>query len=85
MESKLEIPEAGKIYFHFKGHHYEVEKIEKGYVYYFNLASTGEYSAGSKHRRRLWEFIGYKIIDEDVAYNGIDYKKGVKVKRFTRI
>lgn len=94
MTSKIEEPEPGERYRHFKGEEriYEIITVardcdnpEKKLVIYRNLYLTGNLQFGTIWARSLEDFCGEKIFDKDEEHGGKKYKKGDKVKRFTFI
>lgn len=87
----MEMPQTGEKYKHFKGWEYEVvavardcENPEKFHVIYKSLVEHGGFPVGTIWRRNLEDFTGEKEFSEDADYNGVQYKKGDKVKRFTK-
>lgn len=93
IKEKIEnVPKEGEKYKHFKGWEYEIvavardcEEPEKLHVIYKSLVPHGGFPEGTIWRRDLEDFNGEKKFKEDAEYNGKEYKKGDKVKRFVKI
>lgn len=83
-------PKRGEIYQHFKGKGrlYEIIAVAGEMVYYESLYEDKErkISVGDVFKRPMKEFCGYKKFDEDYKnYDGKEFKKGERVKRFTLV
>jgi len=79
-----------EVYEHFKGKNrfYEIITVAGEIVWYKSLYEDKERKifVGQVFKRQLEEFCGYKEFDEDyVNYDGKEFKKGEKVKRFTLV
>jgi len=96
---KENLLEIGEIYRHFKGDKYKIVMlpIDGNYnddrisVVYANLSEKktlsgkGKYSKGTYFSSSLERFCGEKVFEKDCEINNTKYKKGDKVKRFTKI
>ena len=87
-------PKEKEVYEHFKGKNrlYEIVTVSKvngkKVVWYKSLYEDKEKEiyVGEPFSRPLKEFCGYKKFDEDYTnYDGKEFKKGEKVKRFTLV
>ncbi|MCL5018841.1 MAG: DUF1653 domain-containing protein [Candidatus Pacearchaeota archaeon] len=83
-------PKQGEIYEHFKGKNrlYEIMTVAGEIVWYKSLYEDKERKifVEDVFKRPLEEFCGYKEFDEDYTnYDGKEFKKGEKVKRFTLV
>ncbi|MDD5012403.1 MAG: hypothetical protein PHQ66_02030 [Candidatus Nanoarchaeia archaeon] len=83
-------PKQGEVYEHFKGkdRFYEIITVVGEIVWYKSLYEDKErkISVGEVFKRPLDEFCGYKEFDENYTnYDGKEFQKGEKVKRFVLI
>ena len=89
---KMGILKQGDKYLHFKGYKYEIvltardaDNPNKFRVIYKSLIENEGFPIGTYWDRGLEDFVGEKVFEKNCEYNGIEYKKGDKVKRFTKI
>ena len=88
-----EIPKIGEKYKHFKGSVYEVigTPINADYndgrisILYIDQEGSVKYPQKTIFSSSLERFVSDKFFEMDCEYNGVEYKKGDKVKRFTKI
>jgi hypothetical protein len=87
-------PKTGEKYVHFKGESniYEIiivardsDNPGKKLVVYKMLFDKPPYNNGTVWVRLLEDFCGDKEFAQDAEYNGKKFKKGDKIKRFTKI
>ncbi len=85
-------PKQGEQYKHWKGknHIYEIVTVAKvngkQFVYYKSLYNDEKVYVNEPFSRPLIEFIGYKEFDRNYTNeDGKEFKKGEKVKRFTKV
>jgi hypothetical protein len=94
-----DIPEVGEKYRHFKGEDYMVVGLDldadyndgRKRVRYINLQDklndegNVKFPEGTNFSRSIEGFVGEKVFERDEIIDNKEYKKGDKIRRFTKI